>query len=702
MLQLGLVAIVLGQLQGPALEQQLSSEDPAAIARDARAKGDPAQGARIFYRSQMACARCHLAVASNNPLGPDLAKAGKEVTDVYLIESILNPSKVIKPGYETVTIARTDGTTIAGLLAEDRAEAVVLRDPAHDGKLVAIARADVEARSATGPSLMPPGLVNTLASRQEFLDLVRYLREIADGGPARALALRPEASSLRTPELPDYEKSIDHAGMIAGLNDRSIKNGAAIFERVCANCHGTRDKPGSMPTSPRFASSALKNGSDPHAMYRTLTHGFGQMPAQTWMVPKQKYDVIHFIRETFFRRDNPRLYTDADASYLAALPKGNSQGPDPSTIEPWSIMDYGPSLMATLEVGDDGSNFGYKGIAVRLDPGPGGVSRGSHWALYDHDTMRLAGAWSGDRFIDWKGINFDGQHEIHPRIAGLVRFANPNGLGWADPETGRFDDPRPLDRAGHPYGPLPRRQSRFRGLYHLGEKVILSYTVGETSVLEMPGLETKAETPVFVRTLNLGPRPKELIIQVAHDADGVVRLPKPGGRVVALGYDTSASAPGKAPAIEFAGATRVEIASPRSLEMSGASYTVFARVKTRRGGTIFSKTRPDDKWVPDGKALFIRNGKLVFDIGWIGAVESKRKIDDDRWHDVAMTYSHDDGRVTLYVDGQRSGQGMLKPARARRRRRSSRADRLRRARFPRTTKLFPRPDRRRALLRPRP
>ena len=527
MLQLGFsgiaVAIVLGQLQGPALEQQLSREGPAAIARDVRAKGDPAQGARIFYRSQTACARCHLAVASANPLGPDLARAGKEVTDAYLIESILSPSRAIKPGYETVTIARTDGTSITGLLAEDRAEAVVLRDPAQDGKLVAIARADIEARTNAGPSLMPAGLVNLLGSRQEFLDLVRYLREIADGGPARALALRPDASSLAAPELPAYEKAIDHAGMIAALNPRSLKNGAAIYERVCANCHGTRDKPGSMPTSPRFASSALKNGSDPHAMYRTLTHGFGQMPAQSWMVPKQKYDVIHYIRETFFRTDNPRVYTKVDAAYLATLPAGNQRGPDPSTLEPWSIMDYGPSLMATLEVGDDGTNFGYKGIAVRLDPGSGGISRGAHWALYDHDTMRLAGAWSGDRFIDWKGINFDGQHEIHPRVVGSIRLANPNGLGWADPETGRFDDPRPLDRAGHPYGPLPREQTRFLGLYHHGDKVVLSYTVGATSVLEMPGVEMSPEAPVFLRTLNLGSRPRDLIVY-GHTRPAFARL----------------------------------------------------------------------------------------------------------------------------------------------------------------------------------
>ena len=36
-------------------------------------------------------------------------------------------------------------------------------------------------------------------------------------------------------------------------------------------------------------------------MYRTLTDGFGQMAAQTWLVPRQKYDVIHYIREAYFK-----------------------------------------------------------------------------------------------------------------------------------------------------------------------------------------------------------------------------------------------------------------------------------------------------------------------------------------------------------------------------------------------------------------
>src|SRR5262249_36521210 len=160
------------------------------------------------------------------------------------------------------------------------------------------------------------------------------------------------------------------------------------------------------------------------------------------------------------------------------------------------------------EVGNKG-NFAYKGIALRLDAGPGGVSRGRHWMMYDHDTLRVAAAWSGDGFIDWHGVNFSGEHQVHPRVAGRGRFANPVGPGWADPETGGFDAPRLRGRDGKPYGPLPRAWAHYRGLYHYGNQAIVSYTVGRASVLETPAYELLpagkdgGEPVAFTRTIDI-------------------------------------------------------------------------------------------------------------------------------------------------------------------------------------------------------
>ena len=392
----------------------------------------------------------------------------------------------------------------------------MIREAAPEGEPITVARSAILERRDNGPSLMPSGLVNQLGSRQDFLDLVCYLIEIAQGGPGRALELRPDPAMIGRAPLPDYEKDLDHAGIIASLQAANFQRGQKIYDRVCANCHGTKDHAGSLPTSLRFGTGAFKNGSDPYRMYQTLTRGFGQMAPQSWMVPAQKYDVIHFIREQYLKDSNPTQYARVDRDYLDKLPPGKTRGPAPLAIEPWVAMDYGPSLMATVEAGDDGANIAYKGIAVRLDAGPGGISRGRAFTVFEHDTLRMAASWTGEGFIDWEGINFNGKHQVHPRVSGAIGLANPSGPGWADPETGSFVDPRLRGRDGRPYGPLPRRWARYRGLYHNGNRVILSYTVGKTPILETPGLETVGLMTVFTRTFELGPRERELVLQVAH------------------------------------------------------------------------------------------------------------------------------------------------------------------------------------------
>jgi mono/diheme cytochrome c family protein len=324
----------------------------------------------------------------------------------------------------------------------------------------------------------------------------------------------------------------DHATLIANWNEESLARGATIYSQLCVVCHGTLDTPGSLPTAPRFAEGPFKNGSDPHSLFNTLTHGYGQMVAQPQYTARQKYDVIHYIRETFLRH-RPAEYTDPDARYLARLPIGMATAEaeiETSTLPPYRQMDFGPSLMWTLEVAPD--NIAQKGIAVRLDPGPGGISQGHDWMLYDHDTLRVAAAWSGDGFVDWKGIAFDGSHQTHTSIAGTPAFINPPGPGWAHPVTGSWQDPRPLGRDGRPYGPLPPDWARYRGLFLHDSEAVLRYTVGTTEVLDSPALIPYGSASVFVRTLNLGPTSAPLSLRLApHDPTLATAVRGPGTRL---------------------------------------------------------------------------------------------------------------------------------------------------------------------------
>jgi len=652
------------------LTKRLLAEKPETLAADARKTGDARRGAIVFYQPYLSCTRCHTSGQDGHRLGPDLTRSDQPLKDEQLIQSVLDPSRVIKKGYETITVVTSQGKTIVGLLVEDGKQQLVLRDPTAKSQTVAIDRGQIEQRTDSGPSIMPQGVVDQLASRQQFLDLLKYLMEIRSGGSARALALRPDPSLYAPRPLPEYEKTIDHAGMIGELNRQSFQRGQAIYNRLCINCHGTHDRPGTLPTSLKFASGKFKNGSDPYTMYQTLTKGFGMMVPQMWMVPQQKYDVIHYIREAYLKQHNPAQYTAVDADYLAGLPAGDGRGPQPSQIQPWENMNYGPNLVATYEVGNGGENFAYKGNAIRLDAGPGGVSRGRFWTLFDYDTLRTAAAWSGRGFIDFNGINFNGRHGIHPRIVGDVAYSNPTGPGWARPGSESLDDPRLRGRDGKPYGPLPRDWAHYKGMYYYKNRVVISYSVGRTSVLEMPGLEETAAGAAFTRTFQIGPRAEDMLLRVARakqansvlqrfqtqarkaqDRMPVVTLGRPGAPRPATGSATFA----------FDGKSYLQVDPAAAFDLLGSDYSIRARIKTRRGGTILCKTDRGSEWVPDGKTLFIRQGRLCFDIGWVGVIQSRRKVNDGRWHDVAMTYSASAGRVRLFVDGRPDGEGSLRP-----------------------------------------
>lgn len=511
------------------LEDKLRQIPVQQLAAQARESGDAMRGAVIFFQPHMACSKCHSVGDSSAILpGPDLTRLSDDVSDESLVESILAPSKVIREGFQSVTVVTTQGTTITGLLVEQTDATLVVRTTAGGGETTTFAYDELDDWKRNETSFMPDGQVNQLHSRQQFLDLIRYLMEIRDGGGVRALQLKPPAS-LITLIVPEYEKDIDHAGLIGSWDEESLRRGEAIYDRVCANCHGKLESPGSLPNALRFAEGVFKNGNDPLSMYRTLTHGFGLMAPQSWMVPSQKYDVIHYVRESYLRSRNPTQFSPVDDAYLASLPPGTTRGPEASPIDTWSAMDYGQSLTHTYEIPGSKHNLAYKGIAIRLDAGAGGVSRGRHWMVFDTDTLRIAAAWNGtgntnNNFIDWHGIQFNGEHGVHPRLVGETAFVNSTGPGWANPASGRFvDDQRVLGRDGRRYGPLPRDWGRFQGLYHHGQHVVLSYSVGSTDVLEWPRLivlDQSSEPRLFARTFNIGPRKQDLLLQVA-DLPGV-------------------------------------------------------------------------------------------------------------------------------------------------------------------------------------
>jgi mono/diheme cytochrome c family protein len=306
----------------------------------------------------------------------------------------------------------------------------------------------------------------------------------------------------------------DHASIVAGWGDETLKKGGEIYHSLCVVCHGTKEQPGSLPTALRFSEGMFKNGSDPLSMYLTLTKGYGQMVAQSQFTTEQKYAVIHYIRETFLRPHNPSQLARVDLSVLPkGMIKGEAEKADTS-LPPYLRMELGNALFWTFEVGP--GNIAQKGIAIRLDEGSGGVSKGRAWMVYDHDTMRVAAASTGS-FVDWKGIAFDGSHGTHTSLTGERHFVLPSEPGWG---VEGFEDSRAVAKDGRRYGPV--KDLRFLGLYKNGAQSVLAAKIFGATVLESPALIDYGAAPVFVRTINVGDSGRALRLRVAPVGVNVV------------------------------------------------------------------------------------------------------------------------------------------------------------------------------------
>ncbi len=514
------------------LTQRLLAEPIDELVRDAKKFGDPSRGAIAFYRPTMNCAKCHESASRN--LAPSLTEK-REATTRHMIESVLKPSSVIHDGFQTVRVALNDGRLITGVLV-DESDTVLVVDSIEQSDKLTIAKDNIEEWAKSKTSSMPVDLANQLADRQQFLDLISYVSAIV-GNPELQTKLKPATAAVAP--LPEYESRVDHAALIRSLNAESLERGSEVYRLRCASCHGTVAEEGSMPTSLRFGDRVkgkFKHGSDPLTMYQTLTHGYGMMNPQRWMVPQQKHEVIHYIREHFLKAHNSEQLFDITDDYLASLPKGDTRGPKPVVSRPWTLMDYGHSMMNTIEVSNDGSNIAQKGIVIRLDSGQGGVESGSHWMMYEHDTLRVAGAWSGS-FIDWEGIHFNGTHGRHPSVSGDIHFSNPTGPGFARPgadDDSRFEDDRVVGRDGKHYGPLPKNWAQYLGMYRFGNRSIIKYRIGETEILESPSLSFVKTRPVYTRHLNIGKRTDDLEIQIAN-VTGQIQLVG-GKRKISLAY----------------------------------------------------------------------------------------------------------------------------------------------------------------------
>ena len=472
----------------------------------------------------------------------------------------------------------------------------------------------------------------TLPSAKSHASLVILIPLFSTVSLSRAQT--PTAPPVATPIFPEVT-DVDHAAVIRAWGDAAFARGKQIYETVCFACHGIDGKKVSVQGARAFAVDPLANPPDPYGLFKTITFGFNTMPQQQWMTPAQRYDVVHFIREAFLRTSNPDFYAAVDEAYLKTLPK-----PDPAKTAPppeRRPADFGPVLC---------SNLGREYPLVLTHRLPGDVS-----VSYDLLRMRLAGVWTGG-FLNLSDTRFTLQRGESP--------ARPDGEPAAGLETwkwawaGSFDS-SPL----HPRSPAPEEYVKFLGHFVHGDRAVMSYRVAGTPVLEMPEAERIGDSLVLKHILRIDPSQKKLELCVAELDEpgpmaGVMAAAKEGGnadRTVALVTALGKPVPAFSPPLRF-------VADPArtrdQLAMAEKPFAVAVRFRTTERGTLVCNAMPEGKWIPNGKTLFVdKGGKLTYDIGWVGAMKAKEKVNDGDWHTALVTTS--EGGTRLFLDGALAG-----------------------------------------------
>nr|MDQ3625320.1 c-type cytochrome [Verrucomicrobiota bacterium] len=129
---------------------------------------DAAKGRVVF---QQRCASCHRMRGEGYAFGPDLesvVSGGKE----KLLTQVLDPNREVAPQFAAYMAELKDGTMLAGVLANESAATIVVREPL--GRETTLPRSRITRLQTTGASPMPDGLEAGLTP-QDLADLLGFL-----------------------------------------------------------------------------------------------------------------------------------------------------------------------------------------------------------------------------------------------------------------------------------------------------------------------------------------------------------------------------------------------------------------------------------------------------------------------------------------------------------------------------------------------
>jgi putative membrane-bound dehydrogenase-like protein len=159
-----------------------SSAEHEKLAQAALTKaGNAERGRKLFFdAARTQCLKCHRVGDQGERIGPELTGVGGRFPRIYLIESVLEPSRTVAPEYQAVTVMLGSGRVVTGVKVAETDDTLTLGDA--KGERQVLRKADIDEQQPQTASIMPEGL-EKLLSAEEFVDLIAFLASLKDSRP---------------------------------------------------------------------------------------------------------------------------------------------------------------------------------------------------------------------------------------------------------------------------------------------------------------------------------------------------------------------------------------------------------------------------------------------------------------------------------------------------------------------------------------
>jgi putative heme-binding domain-containing protein len=118
------------------------------------------------------CSACHRIDSLGVAIGPDISDSRTQ-TSAQLLVAILDPNRAIDNNYYRVTVQMKEGTIQDGIIVEESAEHLILKNQQSAG--LVLSKDQIEAIKSSGVSLMPEG-VEAQLDQQAVADLIGYIK----------------------------------------------------------------------------------------------------------------------------------------------------------------------------------------------------------------------------------------------------------------------------------------------------------------------------------------------------------------------------------------------------------------------------------------------------------------------------------------------------------------------------------------------